>query len=263
MKRTPLKPEYYTSPPHTAVLSDWFSYIGSSCLDLGCGEGSKLVFVARHQKARNFFGADSNSSALKIAKKALQVFRLKASLVQCDARCLPFRDSFFDSIICSEVLEHIVDFQKALAEIKRCLVKGGYSILTTPTTSFAPLSIDFLQKKVLGNLLIDLHSGHVYRFDLRILIMELRNHGFSIEKVFQNGQYILPILLFLSVLQHQSNSSAKRRSNSRTDLSKYADSSCAVLSRLANNFLRILCTAEYKIFKASIFGSDAVIVLQK
>jgi SAM-dependent methyltransferase len=50
---------------------------------------------------------------------------------------LPFEDNFFDVIILSEVLEHLINPLKALSEIRRVLKNGGLLILTTP--NFASL----------------------------------------------------------------------------------------------------------------------------
>lgn len=48
------------------------------------------------------------------------------------AEQLPFNDSSFDCILCSEVLEHIKDPIAAIREIERVLNAGGNLILTVP-----------------------------------------------------------------------------------------------------------------------------------
>jgi SAM-dependent methyltransferase len=48
-----------------------------------------------------------------------------------DAQELPFEDHSFDGIVCSEVLEHIPNPKKAIAEMRRVLVPGGFVVLTT------------------------------------------------------------------------------------------------------------------------------------
>jgi len=48
-----------------------------------------------------------------------------------DAHSLPFRDGSFDCILCTEVLEHLREPQKAINEMRRVLRDGGKLILTT------------------------------------------------------------------------------------------------------------------------------------
>lgn len=45
---------------------------------------------------------------------------------------IPFRDEQFDSVLCTEVLEHLPEPEKVIKEIKRVLKKDGYLYLTVP-----------------------------------------------------------------------------------------------------------------------------------
>ena len=49
-----------------------------------------------------------------------------------DATKMPFRDDYFDWIICNHVLEHIPDLQSALRELWRVLKPRGRAILQVP-----------------------------------------------------------------------------------------------------------------------------------
>ncbi len=51
-----------------------------------------------------------------------------------DALALPFRDQAFDTVLCSEVLEHVPEPARLLAEAARVLRRGGALILSTPQT---------------------------------------------------------------------------------------------------------------------------------
>lgn len=48
-----------------------------------------------------------------------------------DAHMLPFADEEFNVILCTEVLEHLIDPPRAISEMRRVLKKGGTLILTT------------------------------------------------------------------------------------------------------------------------------------
>ena len=52
--------------------------------------------------------------------------------VICPAERLPFTDASFDTVLCTEVLEHTRDPFAVLLEIRRVLKPGGYLLLSVP-----------------------------------------------------------------------------------------------------------------------------------
>ncbi len=52
--------------------------------------------------------------------------------VLCPATDLAFPDNHFDSILCTQVLEHVYDHDTMMKEIYRVLAPGGHIILTVP-----------------------------------------------------------------------------------------------------------------------------------
>jgi len=54
------------------------------------------------------------------------------AMARMDLLALPCRDRSFDAVLCSHVLEHVADARRALAEIRRVLVPGGWAILQSP-----------------------------------------------------------------------------------------------------------------------------------
>lgn len=56
----------------------------------------------------------------------------RLAMVRMDLLALPCRDRSFDAVICSHVLEHVADAHRALAEIHRVLVPGGWAIVQSP-----------------------------------------------------------------------------------------------------------------------------------
>jgi predicted SAM-dependent methyltransferase len=54
--------------------------------------------------------------------------------VKADITALPFSDESFDVILCSHVLEHVVDDRKALRELFRVLKPNGWAVVQVPTS---------------------------------------------------------------------------------------------------------------------------------
>jgi SAM-dependent methyltransferase len=52
--------------------------------------------------------------------------------VAADVQALPFRDAAFDAIKATELLEHVPDVARALAECRRVLRPGGHLVITAP-----------------------------------------------------------------------------------------------------------------------------------
>jgi SAM-dependent methyltransferase len=90
---------------------------GYGILDLGCGEGP----YGEHYHNRAGF-----------AVAADRAHRGKGADVLLDAHALPFRDSVFDVVLSVEVVEHLLDPDRAVGEISRVLKPGGSLLVTWP-----------------------------------------------------------------------------------------------------------------------------------
>jgi SAM-dependent methyltransferase len=55
-----------------------------------------------------------------------------ARVVPGDALALPFPDGHFDEVVAAEILEHVPDDKRAMAEIERVLRPGGRAAVTVP-----------------------------------------------------------------------------------------------------------------------------------
>ena len=98
------------------VLEYSSKYISGKVLDLGAGKGKyKLIIVPRASKYT-----------------ALDIKPGKNIDVVGDATDLPFKEESFNTVICTQVLEHTERPWVVVREIKRILTKDGVCILTTP-----------------------------------------------------------------------------------------------------------------------------------
>ncbi|GBD02044.1 putative methyltransferase YcgJ [bacterium HR18] len=96
-------------------------------LDVGCGEGFVAAFLKQRLPEVEITGIDASVSALAYAQAH---FGQYATFRRGDIYGLPFPDRAFDTVVCSEVLEHLEDPESAIAELKR--VARRYVVLTVP-----------------------------------------------------------------------------------------------------------------------------------
>ena len=149
----------------------------SKFLDLGCGEG-RHCFGAYMSESIDVFGFDMSLSDVVTAKKNFDQFNENESSKSrnfgvADAKKLPFKDNTFDFIVCSEVLEHIIDYQSALSEINRILKPQGKLAISVPK---------FFPEWVCWKLSIDYQNtpgGHVRIFKFKELKKDITNFGLT------------------------------------------------------------------------------------
>jgi SAM-dependent methyltransferase len=102
------------------------AYGAEPILDAGCGTGLNL----RHLPA--------GSTGIEINPRNVALSRARLpghSIVEGDIESMPFGDSTFQTVLCTEVLEHVPDPILALAEIHRVLRDGGVLIGSVPARS--------------------------------------------------------------------------------------------------------------------------------
>ena len=98
-------------------------------LDVGCGDGVAISFMRKHLNPDvRLYGAEPDEEALEVAKKR----NPQAHFVQADAESLPFEDNYFDLVISTDVIEHVNDPGKMLAEIRRVAKLGADIVISTP-----------------------------------------------------------------------------------------------------------------------------------
>jgi SAM-dependent methyltransferase len=96
-------------------------------LDVGCGDGAALALAKKQNPAHRFAGIDWSADALRQASRhGLTVVRASVS------PRLPVADGAADVVIMSELIEHLVDPDGAVAEVRRVLRPGGDLLLSTP-----------------------------------------------------------------------------------------------------------------------------------
>ena len=135
-------------------------------LDAGCGEGFVSGYMHQRNSALRITGIDYSPEAVKFARSR---FGDVAEFQVGSLLNLPFPDETFDTVVCSEVLEHIDDYETAMSEIKR--VACNYVVITVPNEPYF---------KWLNNLAqaarFSLDPGHVNFWTHRQFRSYMRSH---------------------------------------------------------------------------------------
>jgi SAM-dependent methyltransferase len=142
---------------------------GKKILDVGCGPGLHMLLLSE-KKAGAVVGVDVDREKIKSSVDIVTKLHESGPVsFVADATRLPFTDDAFDVLMCSDVLEHIRDDEKALSEFSRVLRKSGRLVITVPT----------------GKLGLQFHEmfGHVRPgYDFSGMKKKLEKSGFKTEE---------------------------------------------------------------------------------
>ncbi|MFE0175507.1 class I SAM-dependent methyltransferase [Streptomyces sp. NPDC059002] len=100
----------------------------ATILDIGCGDGTAAATAAPLLAGHRVIGVDWSQDALRRANAHLSHV-VRGELTDGG---LPFATGAADAVLFSEVIEHLVDPDSALDELRRVLAPGGHLMLSTP-----------------------------------------------------------------------------------------------------------------------------------
>ncbi|QAY67768.1 class I SAM-dependent methyltransferase [Paenibacillus protaetiae] len=116
---------YPSEPVIRFVKANFKQPAKQKLLDLGCGTGRHVVFLAN--EGYQTTGIDFSAEGIAYTAERLQAFGLHADLVTGSILSLPFESDSFDGIISVSVLYYFTteDIRRAVQEIHRVLKPGG------------------------------------------------------------------------------------------------------------------------------------------
>lgn len=161
---------------------------GSRVLDLGCGDG-QLTADLVVPPGGTVIGLDWSGGALCRARTR-QLTLVQAEVEGAD---LPFPDGIFDAVMFNEVIEHLVEIDRAIVEARRVLMPGGYLLVSTPNLAawfnrllllvgVQPVFSEVSREGVFGRPGSEV-AGHLRLFTRRALNEFLAAHGFTDTRV--------------------------------------------------------------------------------
>lgn len=157
----------------------------SLALELGAGTGLQSLFLARHCERLICTELEGNYLS-QICQVAESNDIHNVEYRQCDAQDLAeFADGQFDLIYSSNLLEHIPDLSRCLAECKRVLRDDGLMLHTMPSRWWKLfnwfLSLVKLHRPAIHGV-SDNHLAEFAAFGYQGWITKFRANGFSVEE---------------------------------------------------------------------------------
>lgn len=156
------------------------AYPGLRVLDIGCGTGATMDHLKRYGRPH---GIDLSELPLSFSRRRGHQRVLRASATE-----LPFDSESFDLITALDVVEHLDDDVKGLAEIRRVLKPGAPAVIFVPA----------FQSLWGPN---DVQSGHRRRYRLNELRAAVEKAGLRVERIsYANVGMFIPIWLGRKIL---------------------------------------------------------------
>ena len=125
-------PQSYTNRKQSLFLLNLLSVPldpNKKLLDVACGGGGFLYYAEQRATCS---GVDISEVAIEYAKKLLR----RAKVEVGKAETLPYPDNEFDFVTCLGSLEHFLDMDKALQEMRRVLKDNGKLLIYVPNLYF-------------------------------------------------------------------------------------------------------------------------------
>ncbi|MEU0549630.1 methyltransferase domain-containing protein [Micromonospora sp. NPDC005979] len=145
---------------------------GAVLVDLGCGAGLLAPHLAG--KGYRHVGVDLTRSAL------VQAAGHGVRVVQGDATAVPLPDGCADVVSAGELLEHVPDWPRAVAEACRLLRPGGLLVLDTLNDTALARLVAVRIAERLPTVPRGIHDPRLF-VDARALVAECARHGVELR----------------------------------------------------------------------------------
>ncbi|MBI2251647.1 MAG: class I SAM-dependent methyltransferase [Armatimonadetes bacterium] len=179
---------YYLSPRDDIL--ELFPPLVDLVLDIGCG-GGILGKTLKERGVKEIIGIEFNEQAVEHAKNFLDKV-YQADLEEFEP---PFKERYFDCIICSDILEHLKDPWNFLKKYSKFLKLNGYLLTSIPNIRYYFTIYSLLK----GNW--DYTSrgifdyGHLRFFTLKSIKKLLKEANFKIVRLKRNYRLREPYCL--------------------------------------------------------------------
>lgn len=158
-------PLYYIRKGLYNKISLYSRELNGRLMDFGCGS---KPYQSLFTNVTEYIGLDYAGEGHSHEQESIDVYY--------DGKTIPFENETFDSVLSSEVFEHLFALQQLLPEIARVTKKGGKFLITCPFVwEEHEIPVDY---------------ARYTRFALQDM---LEKNGFEIEVIDKNGHFLLAL----------------------------------------------------------------------
>ncbi|MCB0727702.1 MAG: methyltransferase domain-containing protein [Ignavibacteriae bacterium] len=143
-------------------------------LEVGCGAGHILEKISKGK----LYGIDISEIQIERTRKRMGD---KVELKKAPGENIPYEDKFFDKVLCSEVIEHVIDPREVLKEISRVMKDDGILSLSIPNEDVINSTKKFLKKTGLIKVIDNEKNTDGWELAAKDNLDEWHLHSFSLE----------------------------------------------------------------------------------
>jgi len=137
------QPDAYLANDYSTKRADYFTSArrdfvavlaadkNARILELGCGNGATGALALQDGKCGTYVGIEMFEPMAREAEKVLSAVHIG----DVQSMKLPYEPASFDVLICSEVLEHLMDPDAVLADLAKLVKPGGMVLASSPNIS--------------------------------------------------------------------------------------------------------------------------------
>jgi ubiquinone/menaquinone biosynthesis C-methylase UbiE len=203
-KRTPLNPYWLDWRKLRDSVESLAPFAKGTLLDVGVSEGPYIEIF--RPVVERYIGMDYPPALLDKQPALWDILEQVGYSVDVfgDGTCLPFRTGSFDTVLCTEVLEHLPEPERCVREMARVVKPGGRLLVTVPFTQpLHELPSDF------------------YRFTPGALEHLFERCGLEVEQVSARGNFASALGAMFSQFLLRSVGATKRQSDGSVILSRW------------------------------------------
>jgi 2-polyprenyl-3-methyl-5-hydroxy-6-metoxy-1,4-benzoquinol methylase len=165
-------------------------------LDLGCAEGAFAAAV-KERTGAEVWGVELNPQAAEHARAVVD----RVLVGDADERIAELPDTYFDAIVCNDILEHLVNPGATLAHLRLKLKPGGVVVASIPNIRFAPaLSKVVFRKDFPQDDERFFDRTHLRFFTRKSIVRLFETAGFTILRVKGINAHYGPLSVLLTFL---------------------------------------------------------------